>query len=44
MAKRNIHSLDGIFVITDAPLEVLLAIGVESHRLSFMLKKRRFVF
>ena len=30
-------------IITDA-LVVLFAIGVESHRLSFMLKKRRFVF
>ena len=30
-------------IITDALL-VLFAIGVESHRLSFMLKKSRFVF
>ena len=29
-AIRNIHTPDGIFAITDAPLEVLFAIGFEN--------------
>ena len=40
-AITNIHTPDSIFVVTNVPF-VLIAIGVESPRFSFMEKKRRF--
>ena len=39
--KVTIHTPDSIFVVTNVPF-VLIAIGDESHWLSFMEKKRRF--
>ena len=37
-AVMNIPTPAGVFMMTNVPFE-LFAIGVESHRLSFMLKK-----